>query len=135
VVSERHLALLVTQITTRSEESGPLIAVVGVASWQWTAAMAHRQFNDSAGVTWRVWENDPTAFPADWEDRAAQLHAEFLGGWLTFASSSETRRVAPVPLGWEELSAEKLEMLCRGGKRTRESGDGTGRSSDAPRSG
>ena len=78
--------------------------------------MAHRQFTDAAGVVWRVFETDPTAFPADWEHRAAMLHADFLGGWLTFASSGETRRLAPIPPAWLEMPAEQLGLLCRGAK-------------------
>ena len=85
--------------------------------------MAHRQFTDAAGVVWRVFETDPTAFPADWEHRAAMLHADFLGGWLTFASSGETRRLAPIPPSWSELPAEQLGLLCRNAKAEGADGD------------
>jgi hypothetical protein len=74
--------------------------------------MAHRQFTDARGVVWRVFETDPTAFPADWEHRAAMLHEEFLGGWLTFACSTETRRLAPIPPAWKEMLPEELGHLC-----------------------
>jgi hypothetical protein len=74
--------------------------------------MAHRQFTDSAGVVWRVFETDPTDFPADWEHRAAMLHEEFLGGWLTFASGTETRRLAPIPPAWQDMPVQQLGFLC-----------------------
>ena len=89
--------------------------------------MAHRQFTDAAGVEWRVFQTDPTAFPADWEQRAAMIHEEFLGGWLTFACTTETRRLAPIPPAWQDMPDEQLGFLCSCAKSDGEECEGTTR--------
>ena len=35
------------------------------------------------------------------------------GGWLTFESARERRRLSPIPTGWEQASDRELETLCR----------------------
>jgi hypothetical protein len=70
--------------------------------------MAYAEFTDRAGKSWRVWYTRPrlsevlTILPEDWKE-----------GWLTFESGDEKRRLAPVPTGWERLSPQRLELLCR----------------------
>jgi hypothetical protein len=32
---------------------------------------------------------------------------------LSFDSGSQRRRVCPIPAGWEEVSEERLDLLCR----------------------
>ena len=70
--------------------------------------MAYAEFTDRAGRLWRVWHTFPevpevvTTLPEDWK-----------GGWLTFESGEDKRRLAPVPEGWERLRPERLELLCR----------------------
>jgi DNA mismatch repair protein MutH len=66
-----------------------------------------REFVDSAGVAWRVWSTVPAR---------AVLGGTLDQGWLTFESSTERRRLAPVPDGWMEVSVERLELLCRGAR-------------------
>lgn len=34
-------------------------------------------------------------------------------GWLSFDSERERRRVGPIPKDWEQLPAERLELLCK----------------------
>ena len=63
------------------------------------------EFVDSNGVTWRVWNTVPSA--------RTTLSGEFERGWLTFESPLGLKRLAPVPAGWEEATAEKLELMCR----------------------
>ncbi|HYD54580.1 MAG TPA: hypothetical protein VEA99_18240 [Gemmatimonadaceae bacterium] len=68
--------------------------------------MASREFTDSEGRSWNVWNTIPVvamrSMPAD--------HAD---GWLTFECGDQLRRLAPVPEGWESASTERLELMCR----------------------
>ena len=67
--------------------------------------MGYREFIDSVGVVWKVWNTVPLA--------GAVLGGEMQNGWLTFQSMTcSLRRLAPVPDDWQHLSAEKLEALC-----------------------
>jgi hypothetical protein len=67
--------------------------------------MPIREFRDSAGVEWRVWDTTP------WE--RAVYDERLKGGWLTFESAGSRKRLAPIPRGWEEASPERLELMCR----------------------
>jgi hypothetical protein len=70
------------------------------------ASMASREFEDAAGMAWRVWNTVPVS--------GAVINPGFEKGWLTFESEmGSLRRLAPVPAGWEELSTERLELLLR----------------------
>lgn len=67
--------------------------------------MGYREFVDSLGVMWKVWNTVPLA--------GAVLGGELKDGWLTFESApSRLRRLAPVPENWQLLSAAQLEQLC-----------------------
>ena len=67
--------------------------------------MAVREFTDSKGVDWRVWNTRPSI---------SLLYGEELrNGWLTFESPTERRRLAPIPGGWEDVSNDRLELMCR----------------------
>ena len=76
-----------------------------------------RGFTDSTGVEWRVWEVFPSraARPggADALSHTSLKDSPFENGWLCFESSSAKRRLAPIPTGWEFLSAVHLDELCR----------------------
>jgi hypothetical protein len=71
--------------------------------------MASREFVDSRGVAWRVWNTAGSHM----------LKAEFASGWLTFESSSSLRRLAPIPAGWETVAVAQLERLCGQASETR----------------
>ena len=72
--------------------------------------MALRNFTDSAGHTWRVWNVVPQyAVDRDDERMTPGLH----GGWLCFENSGEKRRLSPIPDGWENAASEALESYCR----------------------
>ena len=73
--------------------------------------MAMREFEDSAGVRWRVWSSLPL--------RATLLHGSpFSGGWLTFESATgERRRLAPLPERWEHYTRDRLDLLRRVARR------------------
>jgi len=73
-----------------------------------------RGFTDSSGVEWRVWEVYPLAAT---ETLTAALttfslkNTTYAEGWLCFESSSEKRRLAPIPRGWECRDQTVLEEL------------------------
>lgn len=67
--------------------------------------MASRNFEDSRGVSWRVWATVPV--------QAAVLSSQFAGGWLTFENDAVLRRLAPIPPDWEQVAPERLELYCR----------------------
>jgi hypothetical protein len=74
--------------------------------------MAVREFTDSTGVEWRVWDVTPQHMhPAT---RTEDFMGNFQDGWLVFESESGKRRMeAPYPVGWPSLSLTALEELCR----------------------
>jgi hypothetical protein len=63
------------------------------------------EFVDSNGVTWRVWNTVPSV--------RTSRSGEYDRGWLTFESSTELRRLAPVPPNWESAAPDRLELMCR----------------------
>ena len=77
----------------------------GIFLAQSVRAMAYREFRDSAGLTWRVWDTLPT--------RPQVMDAMWRDGWLTFQSGSARRRLAPIPTGWADESPNRLELMCK----------------------
>jgi hypothetical protein len=95
--------------------------------------MSLRRFTDSVGVTWEVWEVEPSRAerrlakvdrrrtPRRGPDRRQQVEdtarvrisSEFTYGWLAFQAAHEKRRLAPVPDGWERLDDAGLEQLLQ----------------------
>lgn len=70
-----------------------------------------REFRDAEGVTWTVWEVDPTQL-ATKQQRLAYLESSLVQGWLAFESASgERRRLATFPHGWEESTDGQLRGL------------------------
>jgi hypothetical protein len=67
-----------------------------------------RIFDDIRGKRWRVYAVHPTHSTPE---RVA-LPEAFRDGWLSFETADETRRVAPIPVGWEELAIDELRQLC-----------------------
>ena len=71
--------------------------------------MASRNFADSTGLKWHVWNTVPIS--------GAVINPGFEKGWLTFESDAGAlRRLAPVPPGWESFSEERLVLLLRNAK-------------------
>lgn len=74
--------------------------------------MPSREFTDSNGVVWRVWDVTPTDLHPI--TRAEEFMEQYAGGWLAFESATEKRRLAaPYPPRWAEYDLVKLEQLCR----------------------
>ena len=67
--------------------------------------MAEREFTDSTGRTWRVWDTTPRM--------GTLLPADYANGWLTFESDLGRFRLAPALDGWEKSTVAKLDALCR----------------------
>lgn len=73
--------------------------------------MASREFTDSKGIVWRVWDVTPMHLHP--VTRAEEYMEPWAGGWLAFESPSEKRRlVAPYPSRWTEFDITQLETLC-----------------------
>ncbi len=79
--------------------------------------MAIREFTDSAGIKWRVWSTIPQA--------GAVYEASHKAGWLTFESATTRKRLAPIPRGWEEVTPERLELMCRAAEVVRRTSGGS----------
>jgi len=67
--------------------------------------MAHREFQDSTGATWTEWDTYPI--------RPEGIDEVWRSGWLTFEHGGVRRRLAPIPKGWAEAPASRLELMCR----------------------
>jgi len=75
--------------------------------------MGLREFTDADGVAWRVWSIQPT--------NPAIVSPELRTGWLTFDCGSSRRRLSPIPDDWEAAEIDRLRLLCRVAKATRNS--------------
>jgi hypothetical protein len=84
--------------------------------------MPIREFTDSAGVAWRVWDTVP------WPK--AVYDERLKAGWLTFQSGTIRKRLAPIPRGWEEATPERLDLMCRNADPVRPSGSAPSRTQD-----
>jgi hypothetical protein len=43
--------------------------------------------------------------------------SEFSGGWLCFESEGEKKRLAPVPVGWQDAGPDRLSSWLQAAKR------------------
>jgi hypothetical protein len=68
---------------------------------------SHRKFDDAHGVRWDAFAVHPSVATAG---RGA-LPDPYQAGWLSFDSGKETRRLAPIPDGWKDLSDDGLRRL------------------------
>jgi|SRR4051812_38337007 hypothetical protein len=112
--------------------------------------MAYRQFLDSAGVEWTVYDVIPRAderrsqdrrdvsSPAPdavedrrGDDRRATVTAprplRVTSGWLCFENAAERRRLQPIPEKWHLLKdADLIELLARARIAPRRTASGQG---------
>ncbi len=90
--------------------------------------MPQRNFTDSQGRTWLVWQIPPSAERRDPSQagpfhgtdrrvfpRRGELSAEWLQGWLVFETDGQKRRASAFPANWMVLSDEQLEAICSAG--------------------
>jgi hypothetical protein len=74
--------------------------------------MAVREFTDSRGVDWRVWDVTPQHMHP--VTRGEDYMANLQDGWLVFECGTEKRRLeAPYPADWTTFRIPELEELCR----------------------
>ena len=76
--------------------------------------MAVREFTDSRGREWRVWEVVPESINARTKEEDF-LASMYITGWLVFETKEEDdkRRLYPVPARWTELPVAELEVLLQ----------------------
>ena len=78
--------------------------------------MPTKEFTDSKGVVWRVWDVTPTHIHPI--TKSEEFMEPWVGGWLAFESASEKRRlVAPYPQNWHTYELAKLEMMCKAAQK------------------
>ena len=68
--------------------------------------MSYRTFQDANGEEWQAWD----VFPS------TDVRHTLQGGWLTFQSATEKRRLAPVPLYWVSMDEGELRRLLDSAK-------------------
>lgn len=74
--------------------------------------MPVREFTDSRGVEWRVWDVTPAHMHP--VTRGEDYLADLQEGWLAFEAGREKRRLeAPYPDDWTTAPIPVLEELCR----------------------
>lgn len=89
--------------------------------------MSKRQFHDSKGVAWDVWDVRPSDATIRGYDRRAEsrepppsavidpikptLDPLLEEGWLCFQAGTERRRFAPIPPAWVELPDAVLRVM------------------------
>ncbi len=81
----------------------------------------HRLFDDGRGVNWDVWAVYPEGRPS----QLSALPGTFQSGWLVFESSTEKRRLSPIPSGWLTLPLPELRQLCDSASAAPSRGRGT----------
>lgn len=78
-----------------------------------------RQFTDTQGISWRVWDVWPTTRPSSSSATRTESYAgafpgqSFGDGWLCFECEREKRRLSPIPAEWETCETCVLEELCQ----------------------
>lgn len=69
--------------------------------------MGYREFVDDGGTSWRAWDTHPMA-----ASTLRSVSPQYAGGWVTFESSEERRRLAPIPPDWELATREQMTEWC-----------------------
>lgn len=96
--------------------------------------MAVRDYTDSEGVSWQVWEVIPQSVERrklrerrvadrDEHDRRKRHEVRLrpaagdVDGWLVFESFDMKKRLRPIPKDWYLASAVELESMCARAER------------------
>ena len=70
--------------------------------------MALREFRDSNGTDWQVYDVVP-------QSRARLITPEIKEGWLVFECATRKVRVIPTPADWQSCSQDQLLAYLRSG--------------------
>ena len=86
--------------------------------------MPMREVLDANGTTWTVCDCRPNAQSGTTAaDRLLAPMPRFSpgreGGWLSFVSTDERRRLSPIPDGWEQTSDRELRSYLEQADRVR----------------
>ena len=86
--------------------------------------MTHRKIRGDDGYDWDIWDVIPSiatqALAQERSNRSPEpprrpahytLPPAFRDGWLAFQSENESRRLAPIPTAWNQLSDAELRQL------------------------
>jgi hypothetical protein len=95
------------------------------------ARSVYREFEDSDGTRWRVWEVVPPAntdevlsrLPTSVPENASaaiverrnvqnERRALWTKGWLLFESVSQRKRLIPIPSNWNLATEAELDVMC-----------------------
>ena len=96
--------------------------------------MAVREYTDSEGISWQVWEVIPQSVERrklrerrvadrDEHDRRKRHEVRLrsvegdVDGWLVFESFDVKKRLRPIPKGWHLASSVELESMCARAER------------------
>jgi hypothetical protein len=71
-----------------------------------------REFIDSEGTQWQVWEVNPLLHDRAVRSGKARAFLKVPDSWLCFQSGTDRRRLTPVPAEWEICDIRQLEVLC-----------------------
>ena len=100
----------------------------------WSGGMAFREFVDTLGTEWHVWEVVPQSVERrrqperrtvvrSAKDRRTRRQARVgmseadARGWLVFESRTLKKRLRPTPLDWDRASVTELESMCARAER------------------
>ena len=74
--------------------------------------MTHRKIRGDDGHDWEIWDVIPSTVARPEPQRLAHLALPpaLRDGWLAFQCENESRRLAPIPVAWNQLSDAQL---CR----------------------
>jgi hypothetical protein len=86
--------------------------------------MGLREFRDSTGVVWRVWDVTPEVL--DKRTTAEDFMQDWQDGWLCFETEGARRRLATYPTVWETMPESELEELLVKAQPVKQRGASTG---------
>jgi hypothetical protein len=70
-----------------------------------------REFTDDDGITWRVWDVNPSLHE-HLSPSAQKVGVRVPSGWLCFESPRGRRRLVPIPEAWESIDVGMLKQMC-----------------------
>lgn len=90
---------------TSGPTAAPLVALAGMPAAD-ASIGAHRVFVDERGVRWDAF----AVMPSTDRSGVARLPEQYRHGWLCFESSTEKRRLGPIPALWQKATDAELRQ-------------------------